>query len=60
MLELTGIMMNDNEFAMVAPRMKNGSIADYVRKTLRVNPLKLVRDMFCLLRQPIELDRSFK
>ena len=44
-LELYGVTMNDNEYAMVSPWMDNGTIVNHVREDLEANPLKLVCDV---------------
>jgi len=45
-LELIGVMMDDKEYTMVTPLMKNGTIVDFLRNNLQANPLKLARNVF--------------
>ena len=45
-LELIGVMMDDNGYSMVSPWMDNGSIVGFLKETPEANPLKLERTVF--------------
>src|SRR5579872_1392860 len=45
-LELVGVMMNDQEWAMVSPWMANGDIMGYLKGHHQANPLKLASIAF--------------
>jgi hypothetical protein len=41
-LPLLGVMMSNNQFAMVSEWMVNGNVNEYVQKHRNVNPFELV------------------
>lgn len=45
-LELIGVTMGDEEYAMVMPWMANGTIIEFLKENLQANPLKLARTVF--------------
>ena len=51
--------MDDKEYTMVTPLMKNGTIVDFLRDNLQVNPLKLARNAFRFIHLFTEADRSW-
>jgi len=51
-------MMNDKEYTMVTPLMKNGTIVDFLRGNLQANPLKLARNVFRFIRLSTESGHS--
>ena len=57
-LPLIGVMMDDKEYAMVAPWMDNGNIMEFLRENPQANSLKLARTIFCFIPLSVEFGRS--
>ena len=53
-------MMDDKEYIMVTPLMKNGTIVDFLKKNVEANPLKLASNAFHFVRFLTESSHSWR
>jgi hypothetical protein len=59
-LPLIGVMMNENEYSMVAPWMDNGNVIEFLKdpENHQANPLKLVCIVFHFIHLFVESGHS--